>query len=493
MDQLFTNKLQSKMPYQDNIIPERACKIVATIGPSSSEIKTLENLIKSGMNIARLNFSHGDHKFHEKNIEKIRNLSLEQGRNVAILQDLQGPKIRCGRLIKQRNMIEKGKQYTLFFGLKQEKEGFIPVDYRNLSHDTEINHRVLMDDGLLIFRVIAKKKDLVIIEACNDGVLKDRKGINFPDSHISQPALTEKDTRDLLFGISHGVDAVALSFVQRADDIKQCRKILSVLGSDIPIIAKIEKTSAVDQIDAIAYEADGLMVARGDLGIEGSVEKVPAFQNKIISTAEHHAIPVIIATQMLESMTNNPEPTLAEITDVANGVLDQTDCVMLSGEVAAGQYPVNCVRKMASIIDTIEAWTYKKSSRYNQAKDQIVGWEKHSSIAKAACEAADALGARYIVCLTLTGSIAHLISKWRPRTPIIAISPRHDVIKRLSFCWGVHAIRNPLFYNTDNLLEDIPQLLKKDKIVKDGDTIVITAGIPIKAMCSTNMIKINKI
>ncbi len=493
MNQTITSNLESIRQERDPMITKRACKIVATIGPSSNDPEILERLILAGMNIARLNFSHGDHAFHAKNIETIRQLSSKLGKNVGILLDLQGPKIRCGRLIGNSNIIKKGKQYNLFFGVEQEKEGFIPIDYKNLAADTEVGHRVLMDDGLLIFRVTAKRDKEIIIEACNSAILKNRKGINFPDSHISQPALTEKDTKDLLFGLSHGVDAIALSFVQRAADIKQCRKIINVLGSDLPIIAKIEKVSAIEDIDAIAKESDGLMVARGDLGIEGSVEKVPAYQEKIIAAAEKHAIPVIIATQMLESMTSNPQPTLAEITDVANGVLDQTDCVMLSGEVAAGDYPVECVEKMASIIDTVEVWTHKKGARYRHPHIEVEDWQAHTSIAKAACEAADSLKAKYIVCLTLTGSIAYLISKWRPSTPIIAISPRYDVIKRLSFCWGVSAIQNPLFYNTDTLLEDIPELLKNYNLLEKNDTIIITAGIPLKGMCSTNMIKIHTV
>ena len=493
MNYPLTSKFQSKKPEQGSLAQTRSCKIVATIGPSSNDPEILKALIREGLNIARLNFSHGDHSFHAKNIDMIKKVSNEMGKEVAILQDLQGPKIRCAYLIDDKNEITKGEHYLLTYGDKQDKLGVIPIDYSGLSKDTEVGHRVLMDDGLLIFRVHAKKGKSVLIEACTSGVLKNRKGINFPDSHISQPSLTEKDTKDLLFGLSQGVDAIALSFVQEADDIKQCRKIINVLGSDVPIIAKIEKTSAMDSIHKIAKEADGLMVARGDLGIEGSIEKVPAFQSKIIAAAEKEAIPVIVATQMLESMTTNPRPTLAEITDVANGVLDQTDCVMLSGEVAAGKYPIECVKKMASIINTVETWMHKRGSRYKHTTPNNEIWEKHTAIAKSACEAADSLGAKFIVCLTLTGSVAHLLSKWRPVTPIIAISPRHEVIKRLSFCWGVSAIRNPLFYNTDTLLEGIPVLLKEHGLVKKGDSIVITAGIPLKSMTSTNMIKIQGI
>lgn len=484
-----TELSNSRVPFSH----ERSCKIVATIGPSSNSPETLEKLIKSGLNIARLNFSHGDHEFHGNNIDKIKKISQKLGKNVAILQDLQGPKIRCGKLIQDKNNIVEGEVYELFFGTIQEKLGSIPVDYSQLAADVNIGDKVLMDDGLLVFQVTSKDLKVVTVKALNNGTLKNRKGVNFPDSHISQPALTEKDTRDLLFGVSKGVDAVALSFVQRAEDVEQCRKIINVLGSDIPIIAKIEKPSAITEINSIAAVSDGLMVARGDLGIESSVEMVPVYQQKIIATAEKHAIPVIIATQMLESMTHNPEPTLAEMADVANGVLDEADCVMLSGEVASGDYPVECVAKMASIIDEVETWSYKRGARYKQVSPITEVWKNHTSITKAACEAADSIEAKAIVCLTLTGSIARLMSKWRPKTTIVAISPRHDVIKRLNFCWGVYAIRNPLFYNTDNLLNQIPDLLKSHGIVQSGDTIVITAGIPLKSMSSTNMMQIKEI
>ena len=493
MKQELANKTKTKTPAKISFLHERSCKIVATIGPSSYEPKVLQRLIKKGMNIARLNFSHGDHEFHAQNIENIKKLSQSIGKNVAILQDLQGPKIRVGTLLEDKNSIVQNESYELFFGKKQVKVGSIPVDYSGLASDVAAGDRVLMDDGLLIFEVVRVDGKLVKVKACNSGTLKNRKGVNFPDSHISQPALTEKDTRDLLFGVAKGVDAIALSFVQRAEDVEQCRKIINVLGSDIPIIAKIEKPSAIENIESIAAIADGLMVARGDLGIESSVEIVPVYQQKIIASAEKYAIPVIIATQMLESMTHNIEPTLAEVADVANGVLDEADCVMLSGEVASGDYPVECVAKMASIIDEVETWSYKRGSRYKKIQPTTEVWKNHTSITKAACEAADLIGAKAIVCLTLTGSIARLMSKWRPKTNIVAISPRHDVIKRLNFCWGVYAIRNPLFYNTDNLLNQIPDLLKSHHIVESGDTIVITAGIPLKSMCSTNMMQIKEI
>jgi pyruvate kinase len=390
--------------------------------------------------------------------------------------------------------IVAGRSYTLAYGTEQTSADVIPIDYRELVHDVHVGHRVMMDDGLFICRITQVQGANVKVVVEVGGQLKSRKGVNFPDSRLSLPALTEKDSRDLLFGISQGVDFVALSFVQRPEDVQQVKKMTAALGSDVPVIAKIEKLSAIEAIDAICAVSDGLMVARGDLGVEGSVERVPGFQKRIIEAAARLAKPVIIATQMLESMIENPEATLAEMADVANGVLDGADCLMLSGEAASGKYPVESVKRMASIISEVEQWTFKRPVRYASEAAQEPGtWAENEAIARAACEAADNLGARAIVALTLTGAIARSMAKWRPHTPIIAISPRKDVIQRLVMVWGVYGMHNPLFYNTDVLLADLPQLLKSLGLVQSGDTVVITAGIPINQMRPTNTIKINRI
>lgn len=474
----------------------RHCKIIGTLGPASSDPEVMRELIEAGLNIVRLNFSHGDHEDHLRNIENIRRIAKETGRTVALLQDLQGPKIRAGKLIDGQMIIEAGKTYQLVFGEQQTDPNIIPIDYADLVFDTAVGHRVMMDDGLLIFKITAIVDQSVHVVATDGGILKNRKGVNFPDSILSLPALTEKDSRDLLFGLKHRVDYIALSFVQRPDDIRQVKSMIQALGSDVPVIAKIEKISAIQQIDEIAKVSDALMVARGDLGVEANVEKVPGFQREIIAAASRHAKPVIIATQMLESMIKNPRATLAEIADVANGVLDGADCLMLSGEVAAGKNPVECVRQMVQIIEEIESWTMKRPRRYEQITDTSSSkevWEDHESIAVAACEAADAVGAKAIVCLTLTGNIAKAIAKWRPKVPVIAISPRHEVVQRLMLVWGVYGLPNPLFYKTDELLQGLPDLIKALKIVRSGDVIVITAGIPISKMAATNMVKINRI
>ena len=484
-----------KQPYQDHI---RHCKIVGTLGPASSNEEVLRELIESGLNIARLNFSHGTHEQHKRNLDMVRRIAHESDRHVAILQDLQGPKIRAGRLLGDSIELVTGKVYTLAYGLEQTSPDVIPIDYRELVHDVKVGQRVLMDDGLLSLQIESLDGSKVIVRVLAGGILKSRKGVNFPDSKLSLPALTEKDSRDLLFGISHGVDYVALSFVQTAEDVIKVKRMISALGSDVPVIAKIEKLSAIDEIDDICSVADGLMVARGDLGVEGCVERVPGFQKRIIEAAAKRAKPVIIATQMLESMIENPSATIAEMADVANGVLDGADCLMLSGEVASGKYPVACVKTMVSIIQEVEKWTFKHPSRYgaSSAMEKLgenTSWTENEAIARAACEAADELGAKAIVCLSLTGSIARSISKWRPKTPIIAISPRRDVIQRLIMVWGVYGMQNPLFYNTDTLLQDLPGLLKQLGLVASGDTIVITSGTPINQMKPTNSLKINRI
>lgn len=472
----------------------KRCKIVGTIGPASSDPLVMAKLLDAGLNIARVNFSHGDHETHRTNIENLRRVAREKNKIITILQDLQGPKIRCGKLLNGAINIQANQDYVLRFGPEQVEPNIIPVDYRELARDVQVGQKVMMDDGLLLFDIVEINGELVRVKCVEGGVLKSRKGVNFPDSILSLPAMTEKDSRDLLFGISMQVDYIALSFVQTPNDVAQVKKIIKAMGADIPVVAKIEKLSAIRDIEKIAQVSDALMVARGDLGVEGRVERVPMFQRQILKAGAKYSRPVIIATQMLESMIQNPRATLAEVADVANGVLDEADCVMLSGEMASGKYPVECVDKMHRIIGEVEGWMQRKPPR-KDADFVIEGevWEEHEAIARAACEAADSLHASAIVCLTLTGSIARSISRWRPRTPIVAISPRTDVVQRLGLLWGVYGLLNPLFYNTDTLLQDLPEVLKGLNLVRSGETVVITAGIPINQMRPTNTLKINRI
>lgn len=479
-------------PFQAKSNYIRHCKIIGTIGPASSKPDVLRELFDCGLNIVRLNFSHGDHATHQRNIQEIRRIAKENGHAITILQDLQGPKIRCGKLLTEEFPLVAGQKYQLVYGHKQTDPKIIPIDHAELVGDVQVGQQVMMDDGLLILRVTDIDSKAVSVEVEEGGILKSRKGVNFPDCKLSIPAMTQKDNQDLMFGLSNDVDIIALSFVQTPQDIRDCRAIIEALGKDTPIIAKIEKMSAMEQIDEIAAEADGLMVARGDLGVECRVDRVPSFQRQIISAAEKHAKPVIIATQMLESMITSPQASVAEIADVANGVLEGADCVMLSGEVASGAHPVGAVQKMASIIREVEMWPKRATTRLDPSKN-IEEWQQHEAIARAAGEAADSLGAKMIVCLTLTGSIARHVVRWRPQTPVLAISPRSDVIARLGLNWGVYGMQNPLFYNTDVLLQELPKLLRSLSLVESGDIVVITAGIPIQQMSSTNTIKIEKI
>lgn len=491
-----TKPIQAKIPdFQvDSSEDIRHCKIVGTLGPASSDEAVLRRLFEAGLNIARLNFSHGDYETHKRNIDTIRRLSAETGRNVAILQDLQGPKIRVGKLIGGSIELKKNQILTLVFGVDQVDPNIVPIDYQDLVKDVAVGQRVMMDDGNLILKIESIQGNEVKVKVLEGGLLKNRKGVNFPDAKLSIPAMTEKDQKDLIFGINNGVDYVALSFVQDPSDVISLKKIIKAMGSDIPVVAKIEKLSAIDTIDEIAQVADALMVARGDLGVEGDVERVPVFQRKILAAATKYAKPTIIATQMLESMIENPQATLAEIADVANGVLDGADCVMLSGEVASGKYPVECVQTMHQIIKEVEHWTHKRAERYHSQEETNIGaWEDHEAIARAACEAADSMNAKAIVALTLTGSIARSMAKWRPKTPIIAISPRKEVAQRVSLISGVYGLQNHLFYNTDELLHQLPGILKDQGLVKSGDIVVITAGIPVNQVRPTNMVKINRI
>ena len=479
----------------------RRCKIVATLGPASSSKQTLADLIDAGLDIARLNFSHGNYQTHLANIKLIRELSQQKNKSITILQDLQGPKIRCGYLLDNSIELIKDQVYSLEYASTQTTTNVIPIDYQDLISDVEVGQRVMMNDGLLILQVESIEGQTVKVRVIEGGVLKSRKGVNFPDSILSLPILSKKDTQDLIFGINNNVDMIALSFVQTVDDVKYCKKVIQALGADTPVVAKIEKISAVENIEKITQISDALMIARGDLGVEGNIEKVPSFQKKIIACALKNAKPVIIATQVLESMVTSKHATFAERSDIANGVLEGADCLMLSAEVATGKYPVQCVKTMDLTIKAVEDWIdhnrdnhhilFDSQYRFNYDHNLIANDE--DAISLAACEASEIVKAKLIVCVSLTGNIAKSIARWRPKVPIVTLSPRSEVTRRLNMVWGVYSIQNPLFYNTDSLIHSLADLLKKLKLLQSGDIIVITAGIPINQLKSTNMIKINQI
>lgn len=465
-------------------------KIVCTLGPASSTPEMIGKLIDAGMNVARLNFSHGEFETHAKNVASIRKLAEERGKPVAILQDLQGPKIRTGKLRGEGVKLVNGTRVTLVFGAEQVDEN-IPIDYRDLAADTNIGARILLDDGLLQMKVVDIDHGNVICEVTHGGLLKSRKGVNFPDNSLSIPSITEKDTKDLLFGISQGVDYMALSFVRTAEDVQKLKQMLRALGAEISVVSKIEMLSAIKNIDAICQESDAIMVARGDLGVECGFANVASYQKLIVSAARKYGKPVIVATQMLDSMIENKRPTKAEICDVANAVFDLADATMLSGESASGKYPELTVQTMRDILDRVD----HSGKLVNREIDPYIppGSSVPFVVAKTAAELANRCKAAAIVCLTLTGNIVKTVAKNRPESPIIALSPRPDVIRKLALVRGVIGVQNPLFYSADKAISEIAKLIARQGLVEPGDLLVITGGIPLTAMKHTNLIKLHRV
>ncbi len=461
-------------------------KIVCTIGPASGSRSVLFNLIKSGMDVARLNFSHGSHESHREVIKIIREGSRKFKRSVAILQDLQGIKIRVGLFKNNEVELRKGSSVNIHPGEGTGDEGNIFVSYPALLKDANKGDRILLDDGLMQLRVIEKSKKALIARVIEGGVLKNRKGVNLPGMKISQKSFTEKDRRDLEFGLKMAVDYIAISFVRSAHDITAIKGWMQQRGGNISLIAKIEKPEALLNIDDILEVSDGIMIARGDLGVEVAPEEVPLIQKALIKKANNRGKLVITATQMLESMKENPRPTRAEATDVANAVIDGTDALMLSAETASGKYPIESFMMMDRIIRHTEQ-TQKISSVY------IRGNSYAEALADAACSASDDIGAKVLVAFTRSGFTALLVSKFRPKIPIIAFTPDHSVISRLPLYWGVIPKYMKPLADTDQMLREVEKALLKEKIVKTGDSIVVIASSPLSTKAKTNFMKLHQI
>jgi len=475
-----------------SMIPRRA-KIVCTLGPSSDSYQKISAMVKSGMNVARLNFSHGTHEGHEKVIKIIRKVSKEQNKPIAILQDLQGPKIRILKFEKGYVELKRAHKFTLTTRNIEGNDKIVSVSYKSFAKDVNVGDIVLLDDGLLKLKVEKIRGQDIHCKVIFGGVLSNHKGLNLPGNILSISALTEKDKKDLRFGMKMNVDYVALSFVQKAEDIEQIKRIISRAKKDIPVVAKIEKPQAVDAIEEIIQKTDVIMVARGDLGVELSAEEVPPVQKKIIALCNKTGTPVITATQMLESMINNPRPTRAEASDVANAILDGTDAVMLSGETAAGKFPVTTVQTMHRIVSLIEKnvrsvnWEIRR--RQSEQEDSI-----SSTIGFTACQAADLIDAAMIVCLTQSGTTARMISRYRPKQPLIAVTHTERSLRRLNLVWGVIPYSLHEFGdNMDEAITDILDIIKRKSPVKNGDKIVITAGLPFHSRRGTNMLRIEEI
>ncbi|MBI5184043.1 MAG: pyruvate kinase [Nitrospinae bacterium] len=469
----------------------RKTKIICTIGPSSHSEEMIERLIMAGMDVARLNSSHGTRESHEEVIRHIHNVSKRVLKPVAILFDLQGPKIRIGRFEKGSVYLNKDTEFIITTDRVIGTDKIVSTSYSGLTGDVDVGDIILLDDGLLRFQVVERREREVRCKVIIGGLLRDNKGINLPGVDIGMPSLTDKDREDIMFGIGEGIDYFGISFVIRPEDIREVKGIISKSQKEIHVIAKLEKPQAIESLDEILKEGDGVMIARGDLGVEISPEHVPIIQKEVIRRANEVKKPVITATQMLESMIQHPIPTRAEASDVANAIFDGTDAVMLSGETAVGKYPIESVEMMARIIDTAESSIIHKRGYKGYELDKELSFPE--AVSNAAANTAYKIGAKAIVAFTQSGSTALLISKDRPVVPIIAFTPNEEIKRRLCLYWGViPKIMEPI-ENTDELIAQVDRLLLKEGMVRRGDSLVIIMGAPISVMGSTNLMKVHRI
>jgi pyruvate kinase len=466
----------------------RRAKIICTIGPSCSTEAALRQLVQVGMDVARLNFSHGSHQDHARHIETLRHVAAEEGRSICILQDLQGPKIRTGSLKNhQPVMLETDGQVTITTRDVEGTAELISTTFKGLADEVKPGTCILLSDGRIELRVTNVMGDDVECQVINGGTLGEHQGINLPGAALSIPALTEKDRKDLEFGLQHGVDVIALSFVRSAADVLEAKQIIAAHRQDVPVIAKLEKPQALDQLEAILEACDGVMVARGDLGVEMPPEKVPVIQKHVIRRATEWRKPVIIATQMLESMIENPRPTRAEASDVANAIFDGTDAVMLSAETASGRYPKEAVCMMAKIVVEAES----NMADYMQPRRRT---RRGLSISETICEsiahAAEDLNIAAIAVFTETGSSARMVSKFRPKSRIYAFSHLSAVCNRMNLLWGVQPVRREHAMNAEEMLATAEQELVRSGKLRAGDILGVVAGRQMSAG-STNFMRLH--
>ncbi len=467
-------------------------KVIATIGPITRNKEILEKLIHEGVDVFRVNLSHDTHEEHLKTITYIKELNDELGSNVAILGDLQGPKLRVGNMENDKVLLEDGQEFSFVTTPCTGTAEKAYLSYERLPIDVNIGERILVDDGKLIFEVRStNKKDTVTTKVIAGGPLSSKKGVNLPNTKISQPSLTEKDIKDALFLLEHDVDYLALSFVRKEQDILDLRKIIDEHPGTAKIIAKIEKPEALEEIDGIISASDAVMVARGDLGVEVDFHKVPLIQKDIIKKCHRKSKPVIVATQMMESMITNPTPTRAEANDVANAVLDGADSVMLSGETSVGKYPVETVRNMQLIIDSTETEEYI----YHKGHVSPPGAKNFlaDSICLNAVQLAEQVNAAAIVTLTYSGFTAVRISSHRPKAPILTFTMNKDLITDLSMVWGVRAFYFGECTNINDYIEYTEEFLVSQNLLKKGDLVVHVGSIPIMKKGKTNMLKLTRV
>ncbi len=471
----------------------RRAKIICTIGPASRDRDTLRKLTEAGMDIARLNFSHGSHEEYAETIRTIREVAKETGKPLAILQDLQGPKIRTGVVPEEGVLLRDGEKFVITIddiGIGSAER--VSTLYRNLPGDVREGQTMLLDDGYIMLQVEAVGGTDVTTRVTKGGLLRSHKGIIVPGATITAPPLSEKDIEDLRFGLAAGVDAVALSFVRSERDIIELKTTMKLLGRSVPIVAKIERYEGYSDIEDIIAEADGIMVARGDLGVEMPAEQVPVLQKHIIRRCNFFGKPVITATQMLESMIEHPRPTRAEASDVANAVLDGTDCVMLSGETSVGAYPVETVAYMDKIVRAIEE---NGSARIAATHDipEDMGLNVADAIGRASCVIAEQIHASAIICLTSSGGTARVIAKYRPATPILALTDDEEVMRRLAFTWGLIPVLIPPLSEMNYQLSGVRDHVLATDVVRKGELVVYSAGSPLQNRVSTNMLEVHNL
>ncbi|MFO5475240.1 MAG: pyruvate kinase [Dolichospermum sp.] len=468
---------------------QRRTKIVATIGPATSSPEMLKAIIEAGATTLRLNFSHGTHADHQRSIRLIRQTAFELNRPVAILQDLQGPKIRLGRFENGSIILAKGDRFTLTNRPIEGTQEISCVTYDYLAEEVPTGAKILLDDGKveMVVEDINREKGDLHCRVTVPGKLSNNKGVNFPGVYLSIKAMTDKDREDLMFGLDQGVDWVALSCVRTPQDIIEITELISSTGKSVPVVAKIEKHEAIEQMEAVLSLCDGVMVARGDLGVELPAEDVPVLQKRLIATANRLGIPIITATQMLDSMVSNPRPTRAEVSDVANAILDGTDAVMLSNETAVGSFPVEAVATMARIAERMEQ-EYAQNPNSRQSRDNKPSIP--NAISQAVGQIAENLGAAAIMTLTQTGATARNVSKFRPKTPILAITPHVNVARQLQMVWGVRPLLVLELPSTGQTFQAAINVAQEKNLLTEGDLVVMTAGTLQGVSGSTDLIKV---
>ncbi len=466
-------------------------KIVCTLGPASQSEDVLRELILNGLNVCRFNFSHGSHEEHKGRIDMVKKVREELNKPIAILLDTKGPEIRTGNFADPEVLLEEGSEFTITMDEVVGTKEICTVSYKGLADDVKEGDSILIDDGLVGLRVKSVENGNIKCIVENSGIVKNHKGVNVPGVKINLPAITPKDISDIEFGIEEGIDMIAASFVRKASDVLAIREILEKNNAgDVLILSKIENQEGVENIDEILQVSDGIMVARGDLGVEIPTEEIPIVQKMIIKKCNELAKPVITATQMLDSMIRNPRPTRAEVTDVANAIYDGTDAIMLSGETAAGKYPVEAVKVMASIAKRIEqTLDYDRMLKEKGSKNVTVT----DAISHATCTTAVDLNASAIITSTSSGYTAKMVSKFRPQAPIIAATSNEAVMRRLALTWGVCPIKSALAGNTDEVIEKSIEASIENGYVKNGELVVITAGVPVGVSGTTNLIKVHVI